>query len=692
MSVSMQRLNRLRCTYSMLRFCVKGNYVQRMSGTLSQRELGKHSTRTTQIDHVACNFHQYRQFVILSTDRQQVDVGPQRVTDDYDESIKPEKMKENEYARNLFLNSICYSKSVMKPITTHAYVTNEEALRLLEQDWSLMTSEEILSAIKKLSYNICHNNNDRIDPLKYMKAFNALRIEEMSDNDLLIMMRHLVPFRIFLKHNLYNNFCKCVDGECVKRFLQLTPNEMLLLCDVIYQMMHNNISQYIWYAMRKLGNKPNKLTSKQLVQVLFFLNICRKPPINMYELEYYLERWMNELSINELAIATLGFFKTRTRIRNVIFLEQIMRKTIAEIDIIDSVSIGALFKLIRFSMQLTAIPTFQELLKAVMPHEPRFTLMSLTHIAHAFGKVALYDEEFIDRIIRRFNSEIKTARLKDFERFIWVLANLNFDPSNSIYQNVIEELRASWDTRRAREISKYPKEASRILGYLAVLSIYPTDLIGRVMAREHLDKICNGNYTRLTREYCVLDYSLRLEVSDYNGPFLKPSICQFLEKKYFEEFSRTGSAESSRGNLLCTGVLQTCQELFNTTSNISIVRPLPHYAPSDIVFCLDEQNQLVPSEEFLSQFQSSEIMRVDKETSKNVRWIALVMASHGLLIRNNNLPTGMLAAKLKQLSIIGYTPIMISYISWNKCASPQERCDYIKKLVFRNNTSELFNE
>lgn len=691
MSVLTQRLNRLRCTYSMLRFCDKGNYVQRMSGTLLKRGLGKHLTRTSQKYHVACNLHQYREFAVLSADRQQVDIAPQRIANDSGESTRPEKMQENEYARKLFLNSIHYSKTVMKPITTHSYVTNEKALELLEQDWSLMTSEEILSAIKKLSYNT-YCNKDRIDPLKYMNAFNALRIEKMSDNDLKIMMRHLVPFHNFLKHSLYNRFCERLDRVCVKRFLHLKFDEMLLLCDVIYQMMHSNKSEYICYAMRKLGNKPNKLTSKQLVQVLFFLNVCRKPPINMYELEYYLERWMNDLSINELAIAMLGFFKTGTRIRNIIFLEGIIKKTIAEIEFVDSVSIGALFKLIRFSMQLTVIPTFQELLKAVIPHEPRFTLMSLTHIAQACGKVSLYNKELIDRIIRRFNNEIKTARLKDFERFILVLANFNFDPSNNIYQNVIEELRASWDTRRAQEISEHPQVASRILGYLAVLSIYPTDLIGRVMTREHLDKICHGQYIYLTREYCVLDYSLRLEVPDYNGPFLKPSICDFLEKKYFQEYSKTGSAESSRGNQLCTSVLQTCQELFNSTSNISVVRPLPHYAPPDIVFCLDEQNQLVPLEEFLSQFQTSEIMRVDKETSKNVRWIALVMAPHGLLMRNNDLPTGMLAAKLRQLSIIGYTPIMISYISWNKCASTEERCHYIKKLVFRNNASGLSNK
>lgn len=102
--------------------------------------------------------------------------------------------------------------------------------------------------------------------------------------------------------------------------------------------------------------------------------------------------------------------------------------------------------------------------------------------------------------------------------------------------------------------------------------------------------------------------------------------------------------------------------MFNTTSDISVIRLLPHYATPDIVFCLNEQNQLVPSEKYLSQFPSSEIIHVNEKASENVRWIALVMAPHGLLIRNNNLPTGLLAAKLRQLPIIGYTPIMVSFI------------------------------
>lgn len=68
----------------------------------------------------------------------------------------------------------------------------------------------------------------------------------------------------------------------------------------------------------------------------------------------------------------------------------------------------------------------------------------------------------------------------------------------------------------------------------------------------------------------------------------------------------------------------------------------------------------MPSEKFLSQFKSSDIKYADKENSNDIRWIAVVIAHHGLLIRNCHTPTGSLAAKMRQLSAIGYTPVMVS--------------------------------
>lgn len=52
-------------------------------------------------------------------------------------------------------------------------------------------------------------------------------------------------------------------------------------------------------------------------------------------------------------------------------------------------------------MQLTEIALLQELLQSVMPHVPRFQLMTLTHIAHACAKVSVLNEELMDKMIQR---------------------------------------------------------------------------------------------------------------------------------------------------------------------------------------------------------------------------------------------------------------------------------------------------
>lgn len=52
-------------------------------------------------------------------------------------------------------------------------------------------------------------------------------------------------------------------------------------------------------------------------------------------------------------------------------------------------------------MQLNELKTFEDLFTALIPHIPRFTLMSLTHISHACARGAWYNEELMDIIIKR---------------------------------------------------------------------------------------------------------------------------------------------------------------------------------------------------------------------------------------------------------------------------------------------------
>lgn len=333
----MQRLSRLRGAYSaLLRLsCDSGNHPRRVFGAVPRR---RRSTPSAWIEPGKT------QVFTPAGDSISAAVDVDHVYDG------PEKIPENTYAHNLFLNSPKYMSTVLQPNTTYAYVTNDEALEILERDWSSMTSAETVSAVKRLSYNVRHNN-ERLDPLRYTKAFDTLNLQNLTDDELTLVMRHLVPFSSYMgKSSFYYKLCERINRECIKRFLRLPANNILYLCDVVYQMTPQSArhgSEYIWYSVRNLGNKPHKLKSQQLVQILFFLNVCRKPPINMYEIEYELERCMNELSINELAVAALGFFKTKTKIKSTDFLNRIIRRTIDEINVVNTVSIASIVKLIR---------------------------------------------------------------------------------------------------------------------------------------------------------------------------------------------------------------------------------------------------------------------------------------------------------------------------------------------------------
>jgi len=326
----MQRLSRLRNVYSvLLRGSDNGNFVH---GVLPKHKYS--------IPSVAC-----------IDSGKTLEVHANTPVIDNENNSNPERVQENAYARNLFLNSWKYEKIVMQPITTYANVTNKEALEILEQDWNLMTNAETVSAVKKLSYNFSYNNEEKIESLQYMKAFSRLKMKQLTNDELMTIMRHLVLFNNHMKHcNFYPNLCTLIDRECMKRFLKLPIEQTLYLCDIIYQMtckINHYFSQYMWYSIRNIGNKPQKLSPQQLVQILFFLNIHRKPSINMYELEYHLEQCKDELSINELGIAALGFFKTSTKIKSTDFLNYILQRSAAEINKIHSVSIASIIKLVR---------------------------------------------------------------------------------------------------------------------------------------------------------------------------------------------------------------------------------------------------------------------------------------------------------------------------------------------------------
>lgn len=93
----------------------------------------------------------------------------------------------------------------------------------------------------------------------------------------------------------------------------------------------------------------SSLTASQLVQTLFLVMCNRRwhPGVNHFEWEAAFATKLYELSIEEVTIVALGFFKTNKKIINVDLLNSLILKLESHVDTLDSVSLTALLK-VRF--------------------------------------------------------------------------------------------------------------------------------------------------------------------------------------------------------------------------------------------------------------------------------------------------------------------------------------------------------
>lgn len=117
-----------------------------------------------------------------------------------------------------------------------------------------------------------------------------------------------------------------------------------------YQLHLLRATKFMWHCVRKLTQKPKKLTSSNLVQCMFYVNACRKmnPAISLFELEFLIERCLDDLSSDELAIVAMGFFKTQTKIRNPKICIRMMKIAADEANTISDITLAALVKAIRY--------------------------------------------------------------------------------------------------------------------------------------------------------------------------------------------------------------------------------------------------------------------------------------------------------------------------------------------------------
>ncbi|CAD1470020.1 unnamed protein product [Heterotrigona itama] len=573
---------------------------------------------------------------------------------------KDARIPEHKIIRSILQASTYYDKTIFPPLKTTAIVSSEDIDYLYTINWFRESPDNIISAIKKLTYSYLSGTHLEIQLYDSILTACIKCLPEFQDQQIKILLQCSITLQeMIVKTICYKKFIKTLNKECIKRFYGSNIEEILLIIDAFYQLDPSN-SDFLWRAMRKLTTKVYKLSAKSLVQVFFVLPIVNISSINMYELECRVQECISDLTANELGIIARGFFRKKRRLYNRFLMPQIMTKAIKQINIIDATSLASIMKLIRYSNCQHCLKDFQDLLLSLRDEVPRLSIICLIHMTHTFGALRIYDEILTNKIAQRLEKEMKTARIKDIERVIYCICTIA--PITDYYTNVchklMNEIMLTYKTTRAAEVNRYPISLVRILMFLTIKNIYVPELLEFVFEPKFVQKTYNSNLKLLTNEWLMLHCSVKIDLPYYKGPLLENNLYTYLIK------NKLGL------------------ELYSDYI-------LPHYLNKDLIFGLDADNNSVEIGSILSTMPLGSIKNVNNDKFKNIKWKVLVPLSTSVKIANADSYIGYIYKKWRQLRIIGYTPIPICENIWESM-DEESKAQHLRQLIYEDMQLDLF--
>lgn len=228
--------------------------------------------------------------------------------------------RENEFAREIMQE---HGKYILWPMACdsntpssrimgkHAAIADSKIISTFRQMADLSSSNSNISFNSAAFTGIYHQLIESCASFSNTQLFEVLGIfARININSMDLMADHIVMLR-----NTLNELC-------ASRCKQWSLDQLLLACDIWYQIPFAQQLHFIQVACDLFAARAKHATPQQLVQALFYLNWRKLPVERMHAFEQKLSIHFDELSIDELAISAMGFFKTNTNIECKILIKR----------------------------------------------------------------------------------------------------------------------------------------------------------------------------------------------------------------------------------------------------------------------------------------------------------------------------------------------------------------------------------
>lgn len=473
---------------------------------------------------------------------------------------------------------------------------------------------EILRQFTKLTNLPPDKEVDLLTNQKFIQICELLisQLSEWNHEEFFCLMQVLIKFDFHscitpILRTLRLKLSSKFDKECVKRIPQFTTEQLFQACDFFFYFRYNKYSKFSQTFFNLIQDKT--LSDTELIVALFYANLSRNVPKKFIDnvLES-ISSIADSLTLEEMAIICLGFFKTKYQIRNTAFLETMIDKLYREINLTDPITVSALFKGLQISTTKTLDKAFPSLfsalsnvLNSVTKEIIHYPLTTFMHVFLYFHFIHFVNDEFIAKVKERLTQEdISQWRIKDIAKITYSVTNLGalLLPMPEFWEKVLKDLESP---ERQREINIYPQCLLSTLVAMSFIGLYPEKLIGHIFQPTTLasfDSLRKNTRLDFRRELFQLNESVRLECPDYNGCLLPDNFLKSISKNH-EIFGRLPDVKShfntiSQRDTMFFEVVQNLNKLFKNKNKYLIDFLLPHFQTADIEIRLDVEGEAVP--------------------------------------------------------------------------------------------------
>lgn len=575
--------------------------------------------------------------------------------------------------------------------------TEDEAAATIDQqlaitrDWTTVTGAELVALLQHITmycsrHSVCISD-DRFD--RFVDVFCA-QCFHLSDAELLASLLHLahLPETPSLNTKNFLELWSVLDDTCCERIANWPIGQILLTCDHWYLLNLGKVNKFNWNAAKKLGRKIRKLSAPHLVQTMFYTNLLRSPIVEMIDFEMNMALSVGRMSLDEIAVMCMGFFKTQTTIKSPELIGELYVRLLAEIDTVPDIGLVNVLKMLRYSSRIPHAEPMRQLLDACVAQVPRLSLLSCLHVMLLGTDIQLCHASAVEACLQRFAAaDVAEIRLKDMERIAFVLGLFNYRSASGV-ADVLSERFLKEIKNRVPEIMRYPRCLPACLQYLSYRGWADEELISTVLDEQYCKNAYGRNVT-LGRELFGLDSYAKIDLREtYGGHVLAAKRRRqmgILLVHYIP--SREGSHRLSATDKILLEMMEAVEREYGSCR---LAHVLPHFDRPDLIVAYDRRTKkaLDIDERFPKQYNGeitwrSALLGEELSADKNVVLFNLIVGGWNNYVRNEERLIGLLEQKRSQSAQLGYRPVVVPWYVWTRLTTV-EQAAYVRQLMERS--------